>query len=214
MTTTRPRPSREREQPRATPSWARLTVLVIATAGIALAGYLAYTKWAGGPVLLCRTGGACDLVQSSRYALFLGVPTALWGALLYAAVAVLAALGLSVARWRAAYLLAAGGAAFSLYLTYLSAVEIRGFCPWCLASVGLMLALVTVLVVARPSAPGKRSPTRPARLAWQAAAAAVATIVAGAAVFAGDPFAGDAGYAAQLARHLTACGAVFYGAFW
>jgi uncharacterized membrane protein len=196
------------------PWWTRAAVLVIALAGVALAGYLAYTKWAGGPLLLCKSGGGCDLVQSSRYALFLGVPTALWGAGLYAALAVLAALGLSLPRWRAAYLLAVSGAAFSLYLTYLSAVEIHGFCGWCLTSVAMMLALVGVLIAGRPVTAGKRAPARAPRLAWQGAATAIVTVIAGAAVFAGDPSAADAGYAGGLARHLTACGAQFYGAFW
>src|SRR6185503_10583793 len=67
-----------------------LPVLVIALAGLAVAGYLAWIKWSGAGALFCTAGSGCDIVQASRYATFLGAPTALWGALAYLAIALLA----------------------------------------------------------------------------------------------------------------------------
>src|SRR5262245_56514494 len=86
-----------------------LAVVGLAVVGAAVAGYLTWLKLVGGHPAFCVTGGGCDIVQSSHYAVMLGLPTALWGGLLYVAVGVLAALGLSAARWSAAFYLAAAG---------------------------------------------------------------------------------------------------------
>lgn len=201
---------RAEPEPRPGACW---PIIAIAAIGLIIAAYLAVNKWAGGTALLCKEGGGCDIVQASRYALFLGLPTALWGALLYAAIGGLALAGLSVQRWHWGFLAAVAGTSFSLYLTYLSAFEIRALCGYCLVSNALMLALLGALLWVRPAVPGRRSPVRPSRLAWQGAGMAVATVVVGAGVFAGS-WSTDAAYQEALARHLTASGAVFYGAYW
>ncbi len=87
--------------------------------GLVISGYLALTKLTGG-VLFCMAGRGCDLVQSSRYAVFLGLPTALWGAGLYAAIGGLALAGFTARRWLLAYLLSVVGVSFLLYLTFMS----------------------------------------------------------------------------------------------
>jgi uncharacterized membrane protein len=182
-------------------------VLVLAAAGLAVAGYLARLKWSGGGALFCAAGSGCDIVQASRYATFLGVPTALWGALVYAAVGALALAGLDRTRWRAAFALAAGGVGGSAYLTYLSLVELRATCIWCLLSAVLMVALFAALLWRRP--PGRSR----AALAGLGVGAAALAIVAGAFVFAGAPPPATP-YQQALARHLAQSGAVFYGAYW
>src|SRR5512134_2327302 len=96
----------------------------IAGAGLLVALYLTYTKLSRGTALFCGAGGGCDIVQASRYATFLWVPTALWGAALYAAVGGLAVAGLTLQRWLWATLLAVAAVAFSGYLTWISATEI------------------------------------------------------------------------------------------
>jgi uncharacterized membrane protein len=188
-------------------------VVGLSAAGFLIAVYLAVTKWTGSTALLCRAGGGCDVVQASRYAALLGLPTALWGAGLYAAVGGLALSGLRGGRWRWAFLLAVAGAAFSLYLTAVSLLDVRATCGWCLASAAIALALVPLLLLDRPGAAGPARSLRPGRLAWQGGATAVATVVAGAFLFAA-PTAGDAAYQEALARHLAGSGAIFYGAYW
>src|SRR5262249_37061109 len=115
------------------PDW---LVVGLSILGLVVASYLTWLKWAARGAFLCTAGSGCHLVQASRYSLFIGVPTALWGALLYVAVGVLAVLGLTQQRWLAAFLLASAGVGFSAYLTWLSMTDVGGTCVYCLASGG------------------------------------------------------------------------------
>jgi uncharacterized membrane protein len=189
-------------------------VALLSAVGLLVAGYLTVNKWSGGTALFCTAGSGCDIVQASRYAVFLGLPTAAWGAGLYATVGALALLGLPPRRWLAAFLLAVAGASFSLYLTSLSIFEIGATCAYCLASAGIALALFGLLLWRRPPVPGRRSPVRLARVAALGALTAVATVVLGAGVFATLDPKEAAIYQEALARHLKASGAVMYGAYW
>ena len=173
-----------------------LPVLSVALAGLVVAGYLAWIKWSGTGALFCTAGSGCDIVQASRYAIFLGVPTALWGALLYLALGILALLGLEGRKRRAAVVLASGAVGFSAYLTLLSITQLGTTCLYCLVSAGLSVLLLVVLLLRRPRAPAG-APGLP--LAVLGVCAAVAAIVLG---------------AFALARHLAQSKAVFYGAYW
>jgi uncharacterized membrane protein len=188
-------------------------VVLLAVAGVIVSGYLGWLKVRGGNALLCEAGGGCDIVQASRYATILWVPTALWGTLFYIAVGVLAALGLTARRWLATFLLAAAGAGFSLYLTAISLFVIGAACPYCLASAGIALALVAVLAWRRPPAPGRRAPLRWGRVLPLGGGAAVAAAVVGAAVFASYP-GGATAYQVGLVQHLAKVNGVMYGAYW
>ena len=64
-------------------------ILGLAAAGFAIAAYLTGLKWMGGNAAFCLSGSGCDVVQGSRYGSLLGVPTALWGVLLYVALGAL-----------------------------------------------------------------------------------------------------------------------------
>jgi uncharacterized membrane protein len=187
-----------------------LPVLVIALAGLVVAGYLAWIKWSGTGALFCTAGSGCDIVQASRYATFLGVPTALWGALVYLALGILALLGLEGGKWRAAFVLASGAVGFSAYLTFLSITQLRATCVYCLVSAGLSALLLVVLFLRRPRAPGGAGGLPPAVLGI---GAGVAAIVLGAFIFAAGPE-GATPYQLALARHLAQSKAVFYGAYW
>ena len=183
-------------------------VAVLALAGLAVAGYLAWLKWSGGTPLFCTAGTGCEIVQASRYATILGAPTALWGALAYAVILVLALIGFDRARWQAAFAVAAAGFGFSAYLTYLSLFELGAACVWCLASTVIVAALVILLAVRR-SAPRASA----AGLTVLGLVCAALAIVAGAFVFAGAA-APVTPYQRALAQHLAKSGATFYGAFW
>ncbi|MCI0547455.1 MAG: vitamin K epoxide reductase family protein [Candidatus Rokubacteria bacterium] len=203
----RKRAARVREAATARPAW---LVVALCVAGILVAGYLAWLKFAGGHALLCRAGSGCDLVNASRYSALFGVPTALWGLGFYAVIGGLALPGLTAARWRLAFLLAVAGAAFSLYLTGVSIWVIGAACVYCLASTAIALAVVGVLLWQRPPMLGGRAVRGP-RLWVPAAVAGVAAIVIGAGLFAWEGAAADA---EALARHLVRIDAVMYGAFW
>jgi uncharacterized membrane protein len=186
----------------------------LAAVGFAVAAYLAITKLAGGSALFCRGVGGCEVVQASRYATFLGLPTAAWGAALYATVGGIALSGVGARRWLAAFLLAVVSVAFSAYLTYLELFVIGAVCWYCVVSAATAGALLGVLLGRHRSVSGPRRFLRPGRVVGLGAAAAVATVVLGVAVFAiTDPRAAPA-YQEALARHLAASGAIMYGAFW
>jgi uncharacterized membrane protein len=195
----------------ARPDW---IVICLALAGVAVAGYLTALKLGGTQAFLCRDGSGCDVVQASRYSVLAGVPTALWGAAIYLAIAVLAAMPRTVRRWQAAFMLASGAVAFSLYLTSISIFVIGATCPYCLASGGIAVALLVIMVWRRPAAQGRQAAAyRPRRLVGLGLTAAVSTVLVGAFIFAAD-FSVPAGYQDALARHLAKTQAIFYGAYW
>ena len=186
-------------------------VVGLAAAGFAIAVYLTWLKWTGGNAAFCVSGSGCDVVQASRYGTLLGVPTALWGALLYVAIGALAALGLTATRWNWAFCLVAAGVGVSVYLTALSLLVVRATCAYCLASSAIMLALLLALWWRRSERPGRRT-----RLLAVIGYAVVLALLAplGAAFIFAMPEGGSAAFEAALARHLREQGAVMYGAYW
>lgn len=201
-----------REPAHEAPARREWLVVALAAAGVALGVYLAWTKLAGGSALLCIAGSGCGLVQSSRYGTFLGLPTAGWGAALYAAIGGLGLAGLIGYRWLLAFLLTVAGVAFSGYLTYLELYVIEAVCGYCVASAAVAAGLFGLVLGRRPAGP--RRLVRPARLLAWGSLAGVATVALGIGVFALDAPREAAGLQQALARHLKESGAVMYGAFW
>ena len=80
----KPRVTEPIEPELARPDW---IVVGLALAGLAVAGYLTALKLGGTQAFLCRDGSGCDVVQASRYSVLAGVPTAVWGAAIYLAIA-------------------------------------------------------------------------------------------------------------------------------
>jgi uncharacterized membrane protein len=205
----KPHPAARDDPGFAHPAW---EVVALAAAGLAIAGHLTVTKLLHTTPVLCGAGGSCDLVQASRYATLLGVPTAAWGAALYVVLGLLAARPLTRRRWRLTFVLAVAGVAFSGYMTAIALGVLRTACWWCLASAAIMTLLLVALVRRRPP-PGPRwTSLQPARLAWLGGGVAVATVGVSVAIFAFTAPASP--YQEALARHLSATGARFYGTFW
>ena len=190
------------------PDW---IIAVLALVGLAVAGYLTALKLGGNQAFLCRDGSGCDMVQASRYSLLAGLPTALWGAAVYAAILVLSVIPQTVRRWQMAFMLASAAVAFSIYLTYLSIFVIGATCPYCLASGAISLLILVTMMVRRPAAPARAYSLK--RLAGLGITAGVAAVIFGAFIFAAD-FSTPAGYQMALAEHLKKNQAVFYGAYW
>jgi uncharacterized membrane protein len=133
----------------------RMAIAVMALVGLLMSVYLLlYTLGFYGE-LVCGTG-SCEAVQTSEYATFLGLPVAGWGVAWYAAVFVLAFLSVQPAyqeaTWpaRLIFLLAAGGVAFSGYLTYLELFVIHAICWWCVTSAVVTLLIFILAVPVRP----------------------------------------------------------------
>src|SRR5262245_21043474 len=192
------------------PNW---VVGGLAAIGALVAGYLTWLKQSGASAAFCAAGSGCDIVQASRYALFLGVPTAMWGLVLYLVIGGLAVAGFGWRKWLAAFLLAFGGVGFSIYLTALAVFELGATCVWCVSSGVILILLSAALWRVRPIPPDRKTPLSFPRLGTYGGLAALGAAVAGAFVFAA-PISAPAGYAAALARHLADTRAVMYGAFW
>ena len=112
---------------------------LLAAVGVLDALYLTLYKlgWVGSVV--CVTGEGCAIVQSSPYAEFLGLPTALWGLLFYGLFLVLALIRVEQEhppRWlnRLLWGLALWGLLFSTYLTGVEVFVLRAICTWCVVS--------------------------------------------------------------------------------
>ena len=117
---------------------------VVGAAGLAIAGYLTWTHYAGSPPV-CLASGGCERVQTSDYSDLAGIPVALIGVAGYATIlATLAIRGESGLVLSA--LAALVGFGFSAYLTYLELFTIGAVCQWCLASAVAMTVLAGVAV--------------------------------------------------------------------
>ena len=133
----------------------RLAALVLALAGLGVAGYLTYVHYAELEPL-CGLGGDCERVQTSVYAEVAGVPVALLGlagyALILASLFVRGDLGLVGGA-----ALALIGFGFSAYLTYRELFTIEAICSWCVAS-AVLLTLVAGVTCLRVVRAGTRLP--------------------------------------------------------
>ena len=206
--------ARPRQQSAApAPAGPNVPLLGLSLAGMAVAGYLTYTGWTGDRAAYCEAGGGCDIVQASQWATFLGVPTALWGLLLYAGLAYIALrVRRPIDRWRRAWVLAAIGWGVSVYLTAVSVFVIQATCPYCLGSLGIFTGIMALLLWQRPDGIP--------RFAWPKwlllTAIPAAIVIAALHVQASEKTARgpEDPYVRGLAERLADSGAVFYGASW
>jgi uncharacterized membrane protein len=132
----------------------------LAGAGLGIAAYLTYTRYADAAIA-CSTGG-CETVQSSEYATLAGIPVPVLGLVGYAAILATALVRGEIAALAGAAL-ALGGFAFSIYLVYVQWAIIEAFCLWCLASdvVMFLLVMVTLLRVRASSRTAVGTVVRP-----------------------------------------------------
>ena len=185
-------------------------VLVLAACGIVLTTYLSYTALFEVHPAFCSEGSGCDLVQGSRWATFLGMPTATWGLFTYLAMATLAWRARTKPKsWTPLIFVAIGGFGISAYLTVISIVEIEATCAYCLASFGIITTVMILTLLQRP----------PDWATSLKEASVIAVLLIGglhlhySGVF--DEAAGPEDPQLQaLAVHLTETGAKFYGAYW
>jgi uncharacterized membrane protein len=131
----------------------RMWLAVLALLGLFIAAYLTLYHYGYVGTLVCSGDShGCETVQTSRYAMFLGLPVAAWGFGYYLSVLVLALLGMqdrfAESRGFATLLLAltGWGAVFSAWLTYLEAGPIGAWCQWCLGS-AIVAALLFVVAL-------------------------------------------------------------------
>lgn len=140
----------------------RTTLMVLASIGVVLAGYLTYVHYSGTVPPCSIKGNPCLKVQRSQYSELGGVPVALIGLIGYILI-----LGSLLAPETensrlATLVLALGGFGFSAYLTYRELFTLKQICEWCVSSAILMTILMVFAVwrflrgehVSSPGLPG------------------------------------------------------------
>ena len=194
------------------PNW---PVLALAVVGLALAGYLTGTTWSGEKAAFCEAGADCDIVLHSRWSVLLGVPTSLWGFLVYAVLAGTAFIKRRTRRWKLTAAVSLFGVAYSVYLTAVSVIRLEAACPYCLTSLGLLAAIFVVTLF--------QIPQISRRLAWKPwlgasfVAAAVAVLAVHLVFYSGMTVTASAQedpWLKGLTLHMEETGAKMYGAFW
>jgi uncharacterized membrane protein len=130
----------------------RMVTAVLALIGLFVSLYLYLWKLGLMGPLICTTGG-CETVQLSEYAVFFGVPVALWGIMGFASLLAVSIAGLH-GRWVelrgptvVLAVLSATGMVFVGYLTYLEANLIRAWCQWCIACAILVTIIFLISLV-------------------------------------------------------------------
>ncbi len=137
-------------------SWYDIVALVLCLTGVGISSYLTYTKFFNQSIV-CVEGGGCDIVASSPYASFVGVPVSLLGLLMYLTLAA----GV-IARWWfnqtnnliwrgrldwALFISSLLSVVFSGYLIAMSLFVIKATCIWCLASATTITVLFALFAV-------------------------------------------------------------------
>ena len=121
-------------------------IALAAAGGLGVALYIYYTK-RHHLLLVCPVGSDCNVVITSRYAKFLGVPLEYWGIFYYAVtfaayiVLIFASHLLSELFLSGLIMLTAAAFFFSLYLLFVQAFILRQWCIWCLLSAMLSIAI-------------------------------------------------------------------------
>ena len=131
----------------------RQAIALLALVGLFVALYLwLHALGFGGPIK-CGTGG-CDTVQTSPWAVLLGLPVAFYGVVGYFAIFVVSLVALRPAallerKWSVVLVgLATMGVLFTAYLTYLELFVIHAICRWCVGSAVIITVIWLVALVA------------------------------------------------------------------
>lgn len=131
----------------------RIGLYLTALVGLVDSIYLTWVKVGRSTPLLCAPGGGCDVVNSSPYSEFMGIPIAILGAGLYLVLLALVYLESRNSNWKSMILyllfgLSFTGVLYSVYLTYLELAVIHAVCPYCVVS-AIAITLFWIITVFR-----------------------------------------------------------------
>lgn len=129
----------------------RMIIAVVSLIGLFVAMYLYLYKIGIVGSLACKIGG-CEMVNTSKWATFLGQPVALWGVLYYVALFGTAVAG-TTERFAAdrrvsvaLVVLLGWGVVYSGWLTYLELAVIHAICQYCVVSAILVMVMFVLAV--------------------------------------------------------------------
>lgn len=131
----------------------RRAIAILALVGALDAAYLLLAKLGYIGAIACTISNGCDLVNTSRYSEFMGLPVAGIGLAGYLAMFALALLGVQP-RWITdrrpdlwLSLLSGVAVVFTLYLTYAELFILKAICQWCIVSQVIVLAIFVLALV-------------------------------------------------------------------
>lgn len=126
-----------------------MLLATLALVGLGVASYLSLYKLGYIGTIACKVG-SCETVQASRYAMFWGLPVAVWGLGFYVALFAVSfastlprfdgVVGISTLM----LVLTVWGTLFSGWLTYLELFVIHAICQWCIIS-AIIVAVACVV---------------------------------------------------------------------
>ncbi len=134
----------------------RIALGVVAAVGIGVAAYLTYVHYQP-RALICTTGGGCETVQDSKYAVIVGIPVATLGLAAWTAALALTIWNSELARTLTAAL-ALSVIAFAAYLVILQLFVIDAICVWCMANDVVLAPIFAVLALVRLKTAETREP--------------------------------------------------------
>jgi len=140
----------------------RQATALLALVGFFVALYLWLHALGYGGAIKCGASGGCEVVQTSQWAVFLGLPVAFYGVVGYVAVfgVALAALRPAALAERSWSVLLAGltsvGFLFTVYLTYLELFVIHAICRWCVGS-AVIITLIWIVSLLSLRSPATRT---------------------------------------------------------
>lgn len=139
--------------------WSRPLIGGVAILGALLTGYLTLSHFTKSSVA-CPTSG-CDVVLTSKYAFFLGMPLSLFGCLAYCAMAIFALAPLVLnnqkeqrksieeGSWLLLFAGSVGMVLFSGYLMTILSTEIKQFCLYCIVSACFTATMLVLTILGR-----------------------------------------------------------------
>lgn len=138
--------------------WVRIVMAVLSTIGAIDTGTITLKRWGVLGNLSCPGGAeGCDKVLSSAWGSLFGQPLSLFGFLAYTTVLLLALLPLLLRgesrqplgerSWWGLFLISTSMAVFSLLLMGLMVFKIQSFCPFCVLSAVLSVALMVLSII-------------------------------------------------------------------
>jgi uncharacterized membrane protein len=149
----------------------RQAIALLALVGLFVALYLWLHALGFGGAIKCGASGGCETVQTSQWAIFLGLPVAFYGVVGYFTVLIVALASLRPAamvqpRWNLLLLLLATiGVLFTVYLTYVELFLIHAICRWCVGSAVIitLIWIVSLLSLRSPAPRTDRGVSQPPR---------------------------------------------------
>lgn len=147
-------------QPETAPlrAWPMWIIVALCLIGVAIGVYMTHhheaSVYGGSEIALwgCAEaeGVSCDIVNTSEWSELFGVPQFTWAIPAYLLIAGLAALA-AIGRFGAVplvFVLGLGSFAYSMFLGYISLVELRTICLWCTRLYAINLAIPILALVA------------------------------------------------------------------